>query len=113
MRGLTRDEFEVCAKLISRTLSHEKLLHQLKLAEIDLLPDGGMGSMRFFIAKEEGERKFGEKVAEGKAFDSDGVPIFLSLLVDREGNLFELEVWRVDFKEIHRFPSAPDLELIE
>lgn len=112
MRRLTENEFAVCAKLISNTRNSKKLMSQLETATIDLLPDGGMGSMRFVIFGKEEGRKFGNKVAEAKALDSDGIPLFFSLLVDEEGNLFELEIWRVDFNEIRQFPGASNLELI-
>jgi hypothetical protein len=111
MRDLTPEEFAVCAKLISSTSDSEALMAQLASAKAMPLADGGMGSLRF-VLQEGQHRDFGERLAEGEARDTDGTPLFFSLLSDRDGKLFELEVWRVDFGPIQSFPSAESVLLI-
>lgn len=67
------------------------------------LSDGGMGSLYFSSDTERSEgRKFGWRVAELQFDDADGVAIIASLNVDTGGELFELDIWRTDFKRVIR-----------
>lgn len=39
-------------------------------------------------------------------YDEDNVPILVSLNSDEDGNLFELDIWRADFKPVVKYPSC-------
>jgi hypothetical protein len=71
------------------------------------MADGGMGSLRL-AQPEAGEdlRTFGRQIAAGEFVDSDGTPVSVTLNVDREGRLFELDMWKADFSPLLRWPSA-------
>jgi hypothetical protein len=69
--------------------------------------DGGMGSLAF--APFEHDRAFGSEAAECHFYDVDGVPVSVALNLDKEGRLFELDVWRVDFRPTVRWPHEVEL----
>jgi hypothetical protein len=75
-------------------------------AMVEPLRDGGMGSLRFVDPARDGsERRLGEVFAEGAFTDCDGVPVSFSVNLDDHGVLFELDLWRVDFKALQSLPS--------
>jgi len=37
--------------------------------------------------------------------DIDGTPISISLNIDENNNLFELDIWRVDFNPVKKYPQ--------
>ena len=41
--------------------------------------------------------------------DADGVPVSAALNLDQDHHLFELDVWKVDFSPLQRWPTAQDL----
>lgn len=90
-----------------------KLLHTLvKLADdIDSLPpdwdkniqveemnDGGMGSLKLYLTTStSGENKFGRSISEYEFDDIDEVKVIASLIIDSDGILYELDIWKTDF----------------
>lgn len=72
------------------------------------LSDGGMGSLRFDSATE--AARFGRSVAEATFEDEDGVPVTAALYMDEGGALFELDVWKVDFSPLRRWPTVHELD---
>jgi hypothetical protein len=76
------------------------------------MPDGGMGSVRFVQEPPE-QRIFGEQIAEGLFHDADGVPVSVALNIDQFDDLFELDLWKVDFSPLIRYPDADEVEIIE
>ena len=67
------------------------------------LTDGGMGSVSFDLL---GDRRFGSLVGDLKFVDADGVPVLASVYADRDGNLFELDLFKVDFSAVHTLPES-------
>jgi hypothetical protein len=70
------------------------------------LHDGGMGGLRFL---RRGKRHRASTVAEAQFNDDDGVLVSIELNADEEGELFELDIWKVDFSPLRRFPHPKDL----
>ena len=91
MRKLNTTELEIMTKLL------ELANLQTDIAELLVSPmnDGGMGSLE--IGQNYDSRKFGEKIAEYIFNDIDGTPVLATLNVDTQGNLYELDIWKVDF----------------
>ena len=81
-------------------------LDSLKLEPMD---DGGMGSHQF--QSPELDRRMGSMAAQCGFTDSDGIPVFASLLLDQNGQLFELELWKADFSPLRNWPKAVDLRI--
>lgn len=44
-------------------------------------------------------------VAELQFDDDDGVPILTSLNIDQDGKLFELDIWKVDYSPVIKYPA--------
>jgi hypothetical protein len=74
--------------------------------EADPKPEG-MGSLRFVG---QNGRKFGSCVAETTFTDADGVLVSAALYLDQFGELFELDLWKVDFSPVQRIPPVNELE---
>ena len=104
LRSPTPDELRLLRFLVSKAegLSQDSLLG-LWVAE---MADGGMGSLRLYpegTALAEGA--FGRRASECQFADEDGVCVIASLNLDQEGHLFELDVWRTDFRKRIRIPE--------
>lgn len=69
--------------------------------------DGNMGSLKLcpegmYDEKREYIQSF---VSEYEFKDKDGVDVVASLFLDKEGNLYELDIWKVDFSELLSLPD--------
>jgi hypothetical protein len=73
---------------------------------VSYMNDGAMGSLYLFpkdiILK---ERLFGEQVSEFQFTDLDGIEVIVSLNVDSDGNLFELDIWKTNFEKLLKLPD--------
>ncbi len=91
MRKLNSVEIEIITKLLD-TANLQIDVTQLL---VNPMNDGGMGSLA--IGKDYDSREFGEEIAEYMFNDNDGTPVSTTLNVDKQGNLYELDIWKVDF----------------
>ncbi len=73
------------------------------------LDDGGMGSIRFGAVK---QRKFGKDLIQVKYTDADKTPVIITLIEDDQQNLFELEIWKVDFSKLKQYPTQDKIVLL-
>lgn len=71
------------------------------------LTDGDMGSLRF--GPTGNSRQFGRSLAQAEFTDRDGTLVIATLNADIEGQLLELEMWRVDFAPLQRWPLHPEI----
>ncbi|MFV0291023.1 MAG: DUF6984 family protein [Mangrovibacterium sp.] len=70
------------------------------------MDDGGMGSLRLFPRDQASDyRVFGEQVSDLQFVDLDGVEVIVSLNIDDEGNLFELDIWKTNFGRLLNLPN--------
>ncbi|MGB2638232.1 MAG: hypothetical protein WAN32_04730 [Candidatus Acidiferrum sp.] len=65
-----------------------------------------MGSIRFV---QPDTRAFGKALAEAQYVDSDGIPVSITINVDQNGQLFEVDFWKVDFSPLKRYPKPSEL----
>lgn len=73
------------------------------------LNDGGMGSLRLCsLQSEDKKRKFGKSIAEYSFKDIDGIDVMVSLNVDQDSNLFELDIWKANFMPVLSLPKHFD-----
>jgi len=72
--------------------------------------DGGMGSL-LFVRESVGERRFGQELGEADFDDVDDVLVSVTLNLDQNGDLFELDVWKVDNSPLKRFPPLTDIRI--
>jgi hypothetical protein len=77
---------------------------QLRVAPMN---DGHMGSLA--IGTPGAGRKLGSQAAACEFDDSDGTLVSACLNLDSDGELFELDVWRVDFQPLRVWPSLEQI----
>lgn len=70
----------------------------LAAIEVEEMDDGGMGSLLFKSSKL--DRLLGKELASKTFVDTDGVEVIVTLSLDNYGDLFELDVWKVDFSPV-------------
>ncbi|MFY7861791.1 MAG: DUF6984 family protein [Chitinophagales bacterium] len=73
------------------------------------LDDGGMGSIKF---TNNPAKVYGKDLLQVSYFDSETTPVIITLTVDKNDDLFELEFWKVNFEKLLRYPKANDIEII-
>ena len=71
--------------------------------------DGGMGGVRIDVDRSP-TRVFGSEVARLAYIDADGVPVSITLNLDKSGNLFEIDFWKVDFSPLVAYPKVDQLK---
>ncbi len=103
MRPIGKSEIPLVAWLLRLAGAQETA----ELLQVESMNDGGMGSMRIFPFSD--SRIFGETVAEALFEDEDGTPVVASLNLDSQGQLYEVDIWRVDFGPLQRWPNAESL----
>ena len=55
--------------------------------------------------------RFGKKIAEAELNDEDGTLVGAVVSVDENGELHELDIWKVDFSPLKRYPRPEQLRL--
>jgi hypothetical protein len=111
-RRLTVREREVILALMKGSPRHDSLAQKLGEFLVTDMEDGGMGSIKFLYDDAE-SRDCAYQVAEAAAEDEDGVPISLALHLDQHGDPFELDIWKVDFSPLIRYPCSSDLTILK
>jgi hypothetical protein len=82
----------------------------LPSALVEDMNDGGMGSIRFLPSADQGGRT-AQVIAQGEYVDEDGVPVSIAINADQNGELFEVDFWKVDVSPLKRYPRASDLKI--
>lgn len=67
--------------------------------------DGGMGSLAFAPHG----RRLGGTVSECQFTDADGVLVHAALNLDVDGRPLELDIWKVNFEPLVRWPARQHL----
>ena len=69
------------------------------------MDDGGMGSLILDLDSDtDAERTMGSQASECSFLDEDGMVVLAALNLDKNGKLFELDLWRVDFNPLKALP---------
>ena len=103
MRRLREPERTLVGRLLEQEGQNPALLSRLDSMDVQEMPDGGMGSLYFpWPGKDAPARRFGRRIAELQFDDADGVPVIASLNVDKDGDLNELDIWKVAFNPVIR-----------
>jgi hypothetical protein len=97
-------------KLAAGTSFEAKVANQLAATLVQDMPDGGMGSIHFWKGPWQ-TRKLGKILAEGCFSDADNIPVYVTLNLDKAGDLFELDIWKVDSSALIRLPEPDDFEV--
>ncbi|MCC2546252.1 hypothetical protein LJY25_07330 [Hymenobacter sp. BT175] len=102
-RLLKLPELGLLIYLLRGTPDADRLLARLYTTEVADLSEEGSGSLRFIGPR--ANRRLGEKVAGTRYLDDDGVPVLVALYLDQEGELYELDCWKVDETPLRRIPA--------
>jgi hypothetical protein len=105
-RPLRKEELELISSLLSRISPGAVVENTLAACRVTDMDDGGMGSIRF-VQPEPGT--FGKELAEAEYVDRDGVRVSIALNAGSNGQLFELDFWKVDFSPLGRYPKPSEL----
>ncbi|MCK1287702.1 hypothetical protein IVB41_27745 [Bradyrhizobium sp. 44] len=73
---------------------------------VEEMNDGGMGSLCFVGSA---DRRFGKCIGEAEFDDADGVLVSVALNIDQRGELFELDLWKVDFTPLQQMAASDEL----
>jgi hypothetical protein len=109
-RKLRKEELDLITAMARRSPKSNEVLCSLSECLVEDMKDGGMGSVRFKDSDNR-ERRLGKKIAEAEFRDEDGIPVSAVLNVDDKGQLFELDMWKVDFSALKRYPRPEELRL--
>ena len=73
--------------------------------------DGNMGSLKFWTEGVNDEKReyIPSFVSEYEFKDVDGIDVIASLFLDKKGDLYELDIWKVDFSELLSLPDVNNL----
>jgi hypothetical protein len=76
---------------------------------VQKMDDGGMGSFLIFQNQSDVEekRKFGRQASEYQFTDDDGIPVLVTLNLDQQDKLFEVDIWKTNYKPVINF-KIPD-----
>lgn len=91
----------------------DNLSNRLDGALVRDMTDGGMGSIRFLFPDSREPARLGKTVAEAEYMDSDGVSVQIAVNLDQEGELFELDFWKVDFSALRAYPDPSQIKIKE
>ncbi|WP_425127984.1 DUF6984 family protein [Burkholderia gladioli] len=105
VRSLKDNERALLTALIAGRPRAEELLGSLANVRVEEMNDGGMGGLRF-CTSDARPRRLDVQLVEKEFIDSDGVPIMVAVNLDEYGELYELDIWKVDFSSLKRFPGA-------
>ena len=89
--------------LLQELLDRAGKSDQIKNLNLSPMNDGAMGS--HLISSNKEERALGSVISECQFEDEDGVLVIASLHADEDGDLFELDLWKVDSSPLVRWPS--------
>lgn len=97
-RLLTSGEVSLIHRMLPEgTELSERLLKDLAVTQVEDVHVVGMGGVRFLSGR---TQLFGCDVATTTLADADGVPVIATLRAEDHDQIFELELWKVDFSPI-------------
>jgi len=111
-RPLTDKEKEIITALIDGSDPKWAYLKEdLSDAKVSEMDDGGMGSLLFECKHNRGRGGRDITVIGNAEFqDGDGTIVSLGLNLDQYNELYEFDVWKVDYSPLINFPEVSDLK---
>ncbi|MEO8668772.1 MAG: hypothetical protein ABI399_09665 [Bauldia sp.] len=108
-RQLTAPERDLLLHLLQNTAGASRLVGEPSGRLVQEMQDGGMRSLQFHSNRP--ERRFGSIVAEGNFHDSDGTLVSVAVIIDTEGQIYELDIWKVDFSALIGIPATAKIRV--
>ena len=112
-RDLSSQERSVIAALLQGKPDTTHIINALDTLVATERDDGEMGSLAL-IPKgvESAARSFGKQIVSGEFTDSDGVPVSITINVDGDDRLYELDVWKVNFAPLVAWPDSSAIKIV-
>jgi hypothetical protein len=104
MRKLLSSELAFIRHMLKGTRDEERIALSLPDRFVEEMDDGEMGGLTFTSSKD--NRSLGEALAQKEFVDQDGVTVIATLNLDGDGELYELDMWKVDFSPLKSFPRS-------
>ena len=112
-RNLSQKEKVLLVALLEGKPETLSLIRSLDDLVVEEMRDGGMGSLSLVPKSQKGlTRSFGKELVAGEFTDSDGVPVSVTINLDSEGTLYELDVWKVDFSPLLEWPDPSAVRIV-
>lgn len=105
IRSLFDREKRLLKAMLSNRTDYLFFAKQIASAQVIDMSDGCMGSVKFIHSD---KQNLGLTLAKSDCLDIDGVLISIAVNLDGQGRLYELDIWKVDFSPLQRYPS-PEL----
>jgi hypothetical protein len=110
VRRLREEEKALIAKLAKGLPMESVILDSIEDAVVEELGDGGMGSLKF-VNLSSSDQRFAKQLREATFADDDGVPVLITINLDQNNGLFELDIWKADNSPLKRFPRPDDVSI--
>lgn len=109
MRNKLRKPNKKEVDLINFMLSDENvILDKLENCLVRDLKDNEMGSVEFVTNS--AMRRVDRAITK-EFLDKDGVVISVSVNIDQFGDLYEVDIWRVDFFPVQSYPAPENIRM--
>jgi hypothetical protein len=108
IRKLNSEEINFISILIKKSTKENLKIIDLEKLYVSELEDGGMGSLRFLSNINNENRTMKSELIECFFNDLDGVKVSATINIDNYGELFELDIWKVNFNKLIRLPKDED-----
>ena len=106
MRQLKSYELELIKTLLMIDFKlAEVIIPTLNNVLVNEANDGGMGGLQFISSIADSGKIFGRVVSEAEFLDENEVLVSVELSLDTNNQLFELDVWKVDYSPVSRWPD--------
>jgi phosphomannomutase len=93
------------ALLIKNPQYSEEIIPKINTLLVENMNDGGMGGLLFISPDPDSDRIFGKIIAEAEFTDEDGILVSIALSLDTSNQLFELDVWKIDYSPVYKWPD--------
>jgi hypothetical protein len=112
-RDLSQQEKALLVALLQSNPELVPLIRSLEDLVVEEMRDGGMGSLSLVPKGLEGTRRsFGKQLVLGDFTDTDGVSVSVTVNVDSKGTLYELDVWKVNFTSLLKWPDPSAVRIV-
>jgi hypothetical protein len=108
LRLLRKEEAALISAMIGNLPHPNTILSSLRTRFVEDMNDDGMGGVRF-ASLDNQVRRAGKMLAEAEFTDEDGVLVSAVVNLDSHGDLFELDIWKVDFSPLKRYPEPGEV----
>ena len=95
--------------LVEFMLSLANISCDIDSMQVSSMKDGDMGSLLFF--PEDSRTRTATPSANATFSDADGMLVSVQLNVDQDGKPFELDLFKIDFSPLLKWPSKDEIHI--